>query len=209
MGSLTVRKEHSEVGWWREWHGDKSTTPWWALAKYPRPDPGQVHETVNQLKVILPRSFLSPNHLNTSESLVSQIFSFFKYFLVTNLRCSAEPTSFHPLFLLILVKNRLSSINKKCSPYNGLQLYYRIQRSKLHRFSDLVLSVRLQLTKTILLWIRFSASPISLDLFLIEQLNTTNSLIFVQLSTMTVPKLLPYKPALDLLQRFQSNTHQI
>jgi hypothetical protein len=40
-------------------------------------------------------------------------------------------------------------------------------------------------------------------LFLTEQLHTTSSLIFVQQhSKSTVPKLLPYKPALFLLQRF-------
>jgi hypothetical protein len=47
-------------------------------------------------------------------------------------------------------------------------------------------------------------------MFLTEQLHTTNSLIFVQqLSATTVSKLLPYKPPLALLQRFQSNTLQI
>jgi hypothetical protein len=92
--------------------------------KYLRPDPGLIRETVNRLKVILPRPSLSQIHLNTSKSTVPQIFSS-DISQATDLRCSTEPTSFHPLFLLILVKNRLISINKKCSPDNGLQIYNR------------------------------------------------------------------------------------
>jgi hypothetical protein len=128
---------------------------------------------------------------------------FFRYFL------SHWSSLFHwtdllsPPFLLILVKNRFIFINKKCSQDNGLQVYYRIHGSKLHKFSDLVLSIWLHLTETILLWIRFSVSPNLRDLLLTEQLHTTGSLIFVpQASKTTVPKLFPYKPALTLLQRF-------
>jgi hypothetical protein len=110
---------------------------------------------------------------SASDLFVLQIFPVF------DLHYSAEPTSFHPLFLLILVKNKVISINKKCSPNNSLQVYYWIHGSNLHKFSDLVLSNRLHFTEAILLWIRFSVLPNSHDLFLTAQLHSTSSLIFV------------------------------
>jgi hypothetical protein len=154
--------------------------------------------------VISPRSIPPPIHSNTSKSIVPWIFSlFFRYFLRSDLQCFTEPASFHPLYLLILVKNRVIFINKICSPNNTLQVYYRIHGSILLRFSDLVLPNRLHLTKTMVFWIWLLVLPSSHGLFLTEQLHTTSSLIFEQQhSKLTVPKLLPYKPALTLLQRF-------
>ena len=161
------------------------TEPRWPPVKYLLSGSGQIRGTVTRLIVILSRSLQSPIHLSTSESTVPQIFSFFRvirrrpWILISDLHCSAEPTSFHPLFLLILVKNKVISINKKCSPNNSLQVYYWIHGSNLHKFSDLVLSNRLHFTEAILLWIRFSVLPNSHDLFLTAQLHSTSSLIFV------------------------------
>jgi hypothetical protein len=159
--------------------------------------------------VISPRSIPPPNHSNTSKSTVPRIFSsFFRYFLRSDLQCFTEPTSFHPLFLLILVKNRVISLNKNRSLNNSLQVYYRIHGSILYRFSDLMLSNWRHFIGAILLWIQFSELPNSHNLLLTAQLHSTSSLIFVQyLSKSTASKLLPYKPALTLLQRFQLNTH--
>jgi hypothetical protein len=199
-----VTKEHSEVEWRSKWHGDKRTEPRWPSVKYLRSGSGQVRGTVTRLIVISPRSILPPIHSSTSESTVPQIFSsFFRYFLRSDLHRFTEPTSLHPLFLLILVKNRAVSINKKCSPNNNLQLYYRIYGSNLHKFSDLVLPNRLHFTEAILFWIQFSVLFNSHNLCLTTQLHNTSSLIFVQQpSKSTVPKLLHYKLALTLLQRF-------
>jgi hypothetical protein len=151
-----VTKEHSEVQWWSKWHGDKRTEPRWPPMKYLQSGSGQVRGTVTWLIVISLWSILPPIHSSTSKSTVPQIFySFFRYFLLSDLHHFTKPTSLHPLFLLILVKNRVVSINKKCSPNNNLQLYYRIYGSNLHKFSDLGLSNRLHFTEAILLWIQF------------------------------------------------------
>ena len=179
------------------------TEPRWPLVKYLRSDTGQVRGTVTRFIVILPRSFPPPIHSSTSESTVPQIFSFFRYFLISDLHSSVEPTSFHPLFLLILVKNRVTFINKNCSPNNSLQVYYRIHGSILHKFSDLVLSIRLHFTEAITFWIRFSVLPYSHNLSLTAQLHRIISLIFVQYPSNPTPsKLLYYKPVLTLLHTF-------
>jgi hypothetical protein len=198
-----VTKEHSEVEWWSNWHIDKRTEPRWSPVKYLRSGSGQVRGTVTWLIVISLRSILPPIHSSTSESTVPQIFSsFFRYFLRSDLHRFTERTSLHPLFLLILVKNRAISINK-CSPNNNLPLYYRIYGSNLHKFSDLGLSNRLHFTEAILFWIQFSVLFNSHNLCLTTQLHNTSSLIFVQQpSKSTVPKLLHYKLALTLLQKF-------
>jgi hypothetical protein len=119
------------------------------------------------------------------------------YFCSSDISCATdlhrftEPTSFHPLFFLILVKNRVIFINKNCSPNNSLQVYYRILGSILHKFSDLVLSIRLHFTEAITFWIRFSVLPYSHNLSLTAQLHHTISLIFVQYpSKPTASKLL-------------------
>jgi hypothetical protein len=108
-----VTKEHSEVEWRSKWHGDKRTEPRWPLVKYLRSGSGQVRGTVTRLLVISSRSILPPIHSSTSKSRVPQIFSsFFKYFLRSDLHRFTEPTSFHPLFLLILVRTGWSSLIK-------------------------------------------------------------------------------------------------
>jgi hypothetical protein len=207
-----VRKEHSEVEVRREWHGDEMTEPWWPPVKYLRSDVSQVRGTVTRLIVILPRSFQPPIHSSTSESTVPQIFSFFRvirrrpWILISDLHCSAEPTSFHPLFLLILVKNKVIFINKNCSPNNNLQVYYRIHGSILHKFLDLVLSNRLHFTEAILLSIRFSVLPNSHNLFLTAQLHSTNSLIFVQYLWQNLPSYWAHMH-LPLYQRPQTAMH--
>jgi hypothetical protein len=76
-----VRKEHSEGGVRREWHGDEMTEPRWPSMKYLRSGSGQIRRTMTRLIVILPRSFQSPIHLSTSESTVPLIFLFFRYFM--------------------------------------------------------------------------------------------------------------------------------
>jgi hypothetical protein len=173
-----VRKEHSEGGVRREWHGDEMTEPRWPPVKYLRSDSGQVRGMVTRL-IAFPRSFQSPIHSSTSKSTLPQIFSFFRYFLIPDLHSPAEPTSFHPLFLLILVKNKVTFINKNCSSNNSLQVYYRIYGSILHKFSDLVFSNWLHFTEAITLWIRFSVLANSHNLLLTAQLRRTNPLIFV------------------------------
>jgi hypothetical protein len=199
-----VTKEHSDVEWWSKWHDNKRTKPRWPPMKYLWSGSGQVRGTVTRLVVISPRSIFPPIHSSTSGSTVPQIFSsFFRYFLRSDLHCFTESTSLHPLFLLILVKNRAVSINMKCSPNNNLQLYYRIYGSNLHKFSDLVLSNRLHFTEAIVFWIHFLVLFNSHNLCLTAQLHNTSSLIFVQQpSKSTVPKLLHYNLALTLLQRF-------
>jgi hypothetical protein len=74
---------------------------------------------------------------------VSDIFS------ALDLQCSSEPTPFHPLFLLILVQNRVSSINKDCSLNNSLQTYYRIPGPTLNGNKDMVPSIWSHSTVTI------------------------------------------------------------
>ena len=73
-------------------------------------------------------------HLNSSDSTVH--------------RCS-EPTPFHPLNLLILVKDRANFINKVCSPINRLQTYYRILGSKSSESKDMARPIWLHSTVTI------------------------------------------------------------
>jgi hypothetical protein len=63
-------------------------------------------------------------------------------------RCS-EPTPFHPLNLLILVKDRANFINKVCSPINRLQTYYRIFGSKSSESKDMARPNWLHSTVTI------------------------------------------------------------
>jgi hypothetical protein len=62
---------------------------------------------------------------------VLQIFAKF------DLQFFPETTTFQPLDLLILVKDRANFINKVCSPNNHLQTYYRILGSKLSEFKDM------------------------------------------------------------------------
>jgi hypothetical protein len=101
-------------------------------------------------EVISPRSIPSPIHPNTSESTVPQILVFVSdIFSALDLQCSSEPTPFHPLFLLILVKNRVSSINKDCSLNNSLQTYYRIPGPTLNGIKDMVPSIWSHSTVTI------------------------------------------------------------
>jgi hypothetical protein len=51
---------------------------------------------------------------NSAQIFVSDIFS------ALDLQCSSELTPFHPLVLLILVKNRANFINKVCSLNNSV-----------------------------------------------------------------------------------------
>ena len=62
---------------------------------------------------------------------------FFRYLQCFDLQCFTEPTTFHPPLLLILVKNRVISINKVCSLNNSLQTYYRVLGSKPNEFKDM------------------------------------------------------------------------
>jgi hypothetical protein len=64
--------------------------------------------------------------------------AFFRYLLSFDLQRFPEPTPFHPLILLILVKNRANFINKVCSLNISLQTYYRILGSKPSEFKDMV-----------------------------------------------------------------------
>jgi hypothetical protein len=150
MHGYHVRKRHSEGGARHEWHGDGMTEPRWPPVKYLRSGSGYVRGIMTRPKVISPRSIPSPNHSNTSKSTVPWILSsFFRYFQCSDLQCFTEPTPFHPLFLLILVKNRVISINIDCSLNNSLQTYYRIPGPKLNGIKDMVLPIRPHFTVTI------------------------------------------------------------
>ena len=46
--------------------------------------------------------------------------TFFRYLQCFDLQRFTEPTTYHPHFLMILVKNRVTSLNKICSPNNSL-----------------------------------------------------------------------------------------
>jgi hypothetical protein len=147
----------------------------------------------------------SPEHIRIHSA--TDLFVLSDISCATDLHRFTEPASFHPLFLLILVKNRVIFINKSYSPNNSLQVYYRIHGSILHKFLDLVPSIRLHFTEAITFWIQFSVLPHSHNLSLTAQLHRTISLIFVQCpSKPTASKLLYYKPVLTLLQTFWLNT---
>ena len=73
----------------------------------------------------------------------------FRYFNALDLQRLPEPTPFHPLNLLILVKDRANFINKVCSPNNHLQTYYRILGSKLSEFEDMARPIWPHTTVTI------------------------------------------------------------
>jgi hypothetical protein len=62
----------------------------------------------------------------------------FRYSRVLDLQSLSEPTPFHPLNPLILVKDRATSLNKICSLNISLQTYYRILGSKPGEFKDMV-----------------------------------------------------------------------
>jgi hypothetical protein len=89
-------------------------------------------------KVILTRidfpQWIARAHLiqqcRRSFTRVLQIFAKF------DLQFFLEPTTFQPLDLLILVKDRANFINKVCSANNHLQTYYRILGSKSSEFKD-------------------------------------------------------------------------
>jgi hypothetical protein len=102
-------------------------------------------DTVHSYLAAVPPSN-SPEHIRI-HSVADLLF--FRYFLISDLHYPTEPTSFHPLFLLILLKNRVIFINKNCSPNNSLQVYYRIHGSILHKSSDMVLLIRLHFTEAI------------------------------------------------------------
>jgi hypothetical protein len=76
--------------------------------------------------------------------------AFFRYLQCFDVQRFTEPTTYHPHFLMFLVKNRVASLNKICSPNNSLQVCYRVHGSIMYRFSDLVLSNRLHFLGAIL-----------------------------------------------------------
>jgi hypothetical protein len=73
----------------------------------------------------------------------------FRYFSALDLQSLPEPTPFHPLNLLILVKDKANFINKVCSPINRLQTYYRILGSKSSESKDMARPIWLHSTMTI------------------------------------------------------------
>ena len=74
---------------------------------------------------------------------VLQIFAKF------DLQLFPETTTFQPLDLLILVKDKANFINKVCSPINRLQTYYRIFGSKSSKSKDMARPNWLHSTVTI------------------------------------------------------------
>jgi hypothetical protein len=75
--------------------------------------------------------------------------SLLQIFAKFDLQLFPEPTTFQPLDLLILVKDRANFINKVCSPNNHLQTYYRILGSKLSEFKDMARPIWPHTTVTI------------------------------------------------------------
>jgi hypothetical protein len=145
-----VRKRHSEGGARHEWHGGGMTKPRWTPVKYPGPALARFAESWHNSR-LSPRGRSLPQITLTHPILQcpGSLSPFFRYFQCSDLQCSSEPTPFHPLFLLILVKNRVISINKDCSLNNSLQTYYRIPGPKLNGIKDMVLPLLPHSTVTI------------------------------------------------------------
>ena len=129
-----VTRKHSVVEFGRGRHRDRSTGATVAAGEiflprpWPNPQDGELAQSYPAPAIPISSSF---GHIRIPQRRRS----FLQIFLsVIDLPCSTEPAPFNPLFLLILVKNRLISINKNCSPDNGLQTYYRILEPKLNRF---------------------------------------------------------------------------
>jgi hypothetical protein len=103
-----------------------------------RPRPAQLARWCH-VRSYPPRDRFPPlDHASTSCSTVPLIFiAFIRYFSEFDLPCSSEPTTFHPLNLLILVRDRTIFINKVCSPINRLQAYYMIFGSKSSESKDI------------------------------------------------------------------------
>jgi hypothetical protein len=114
----------------------------------------------NTSEAISPWSILTPNHSNTSDSIVPLIFVFaFQIFRCPNLQHFSEPTPFYPPFLLICVKNKVISINKDYLLNISLQTYYRILGPKPNGIKDMALAIRPHSTVTIpVLEFSFSSS---------------------------------------------------
>jgi hypothetical protein len=145
-----VRKRHREGGARHEWHGGRMTKPRWTPVIYPGQALARFAESWHDPK-LSPHGRSLPQITQTHPILQcpGSLSSFFGYFQCSDLQCSSEPTPFHPLFLLILVKNRVISINKDCSLINNLQTYYRIPEPKLNGIKDMVLPIRPHSTVTI------------------------------------------------------------
>jgi hypothetical protein len=116
-----VRKRHSEGGARREWHGGGMPKPRWTPVKYPGPALARFAEPWHDSR-LSPRGRSLPHITRTHLVLqcLRSLSAFFTYFQCFDLQCFTEPTPFHPPFLLILVKNRVISINKVCSLNNSL-----------------------------------------------------------------------------------------
>jgi hypothetical protein len=145
-----VRKRHSEGGARHEWHDGGMTEPLWPPIKYPGQARARFTESWHGPK-LSPHSRSLPHITRTHPILLcpESLSSFFRYFQCSDLQCSTELTPFHPLFILIFVKNKVISINKDCSLNNRLQTYYRIPGPKLNGIKDMVLPIRPHSTVTI------------------------------------------------------------
>jgi hypothetical protein len=90
-------------------------------------------------EVIHPR-IDSLDRASPSDSTLALILSpvFFRYFSALDLQDLSKPTTFQPLDLLILAKDRATFLNKIYSLNISLQIYYRILGSKPNEFKDMV-----------------------------------------------------------------------
>jgi hypothetical protein len=81
----------------------------------------------------------SLDRMSPSDSTVALILSpvFFRYFSALDLQDLSELTTFQPLDLLILAKDRATFLNKIYSLNISLQIYYRILGSKPIEFKDM------------------------------------------------------------------------
>jgi hypothetical protein len=134
-----VTRKHSAIEFGRGRHRDRSTQATVhageIFSPLPRPNP-QDDESAQSYPALAISISTSFGRIRIPQRCGSflQIFP-----SASNLPHLTEPALFSPPFLPILVKDRLISVNKTCSPNKGLQTYYRILRPKLNRFQNMVL----------------------------------------------------------------------
>jgi hypothetical protein len=141
VSACLPRREVTQWGRSKAWVTPRRNRPSHGGHRWITPaTPDWTREMVPRSKLSSPRSIpitRSLKHIRFN-SVVDLLPVFFRYLQGFDLQLFPEPTTFHPLYLSILVKDRANFINKVCSPNNRLQTYYRILGSKPSEFKDMV-----------------------------------------------------------------------
>jgi hypothetical protein len=165
-----IVKSHSKGKTRHGWHrggsdratttvgGISPTTHGWVRGMVPRPKLSLRDRLLHQITWAHP-----------VQKCLRSLSTFFRYLHCFDLQRFTNPTTYHPHFLMILVKNRVTSLNKFVPQTTVFCVCYRVHGSILYRFSDLVLSNRLHFLGAIHFWIQFSDLP---NLLLTAQLHT-------------------------------------